>query len=42
MKTKNKKISAADFDAKFDRGEDVYEHLDLRVPMMRVNVAFPA
>ncbi len=39
-----KKISAAAFDGKFDRGEDISGFLDLKkaVVVRRVNVDFPA
>ena len=41
---KTKKISAADFDRKFDRGEDISAYLDLKsaVVVRRVNVDFPS
>lgn len=50
MKTKSgagkrtKTITAAEFDAKFDRGEDITPYLDLKKATMvfRVNVDFPA
>jgi hypothetical protein len=42
MKDKKKKIPAVDFDAKFERGEDVTEHLNLSQAVKRVNVDFPA
>ena len=43
MKNKKKKtITASEFDEKFDRGEDVSEHLDTSQGVKRVNVDFPA
>ena len=44
-KKKNlKKISAAQFDAKFERGEDIFPYLDFdkATVVKRVNVDFPA
>ena len=41
MKAKKKKIKASEFDEKFDRGEDISEHLDLSQSIKRVNVDFP-
>jgi hypothetical protein len=39
---KNKKsISAAEFDRKFDAGEDITEYLDLETAIKKVNVDFP-
>lgn len=39
---KNKKsISAAEFDRKFDAGEDITEYLDLDTAIKKVNVDFP-
>ena len=39
---KNKKsISAAEFDRKFDAGEDITEYLDLETTIKKVNVDFP-
>ena len=39
---KNKKsISAAEFDRKFDAGEDIAEYLDLETTIKKVNVDFP-
>ena len=39
---KNKKsISAAEFDRKFDAGEDITEYLDLQTAIKKVNVDFP-
>lgn len=39
---KNKKsISAAEFDRKFDIGEDITEYLDLDTAIKKVNVDFP-
>ncbi len=39
---KNKKsISAAEFDRKFDAGEDISEFLDLDTAIKKVNVDFP-
>lgn len=39
-----KTITAAAFDAKFDRGEDITEYLDLKkaTVVQRVNVDFPS
>ncbi len=43
MKNKKKKeITASELDEKFDRGEDISEHLDLSQGVKRVNVDFPA
>lgn len=43
MKSKKKKtITTDEFDAKFDRGESIIEHLDLAQAVKRVNVDFPA
>ena len=50
MKTKytgkksNKKLIVAEFDAKFDRGEDITKFLDLKkaTVVQRVNVDFPS
>ena len=43
MKNKKQKaITTEEFDAKFDRGEDITEHLDLSQAVKRVNVDFPA
>lgn len=43
MKNKKKKaITAAEFDEKFERGEDVSEHLNVAHAVKRVNVDFPA
>ena len=43
MKNKKQKaITTEEFDAKFDRGEDITEHLDLSKVVKRVNVDFPA
>jgi len=47
MKKKNKKISAGEFDAKFDAGEDVSEHLEMKSakivrPSHRINIDIPA
>ena len=42
MKDKKKKITTADLDAKFDRGENITEHMDLSHAVKRVNVDFPA
>ncbi len=41
MKSKKKKISAAELDRKFDRGEDISEYLKLSQAIKRVNVDFP-
>lgn len=43
-KKTSKKISAAGFDAKFDRGEDITDFLDLKKAtiVQRVNVDFPS
>ena len=43
-KNKSKRISAAAFDAKFERGEDISKFLDLKraIVVRRVNVDFPA
>ena len=43
VKKARKKISAAEFDAKFDRGEDItpYMDFDKMVVVRRVNVDFP-
>ena len=42
MKDKKKKITTAEFDAKFERGENITEHMDLAHAVKRVNVDFPA
>ena len=42
MKDKKKKITTAELDAKFDRGENITEHMDLSHAVKRVNVDFPA
>ncbi len=48
MKKKTKKISAAEFDKKFDAGkEDITPYLDLKkarvdVPLHRINIDIPA
>ena len=44
--SKNKKISASDFDTAFDDEDDVVEHLDVksakaRYPMQRISIDFP-
>ena len=43
IKKAKKKITAAEFDAKFDRGEDItpYMDFDKMVVVRRVNVDFP-
>ncbi len=43
-KQTHKKISAAAFDRKFDRGEDISAFLDLKkaIVVQRVNVDFPS
>lgn len=43
-KRTNKRISAAAFDEKFDRGEDISGFLDLKkaIVVQRVNVDFPS
>jgi len=40
-KSKKRSISTEHFDAKFDRGESIVEHLDLDQAIRRVNVDFP-
>jgi len=45
-KLKNKKISAKEFDQKFDRGENMMPHLDKRSirvnhPLQRINLDLP-
>lgn len=40
-KTKAKPITAAEFDAKVERGEDITPHLDLDSAVKPVNVDFP-
>lgn len=47
MKKKNHKLSAGEFDDKFDRGEDVSAHLDMKsaraVPAVhRINIDIPS
>ena len=42
MKDKKKKITTAALDEKFDRGENITEHMDLSHAVKRVNVDFPA
>jgi len=42
MKHKTKKIKASDFDAKFESGEDITEHLDIAKAVKRINIDFPA
>ena len=46
MSKKNKKIKAKAFDASFENGDDMTEHLDLnsvkvRHPMQRLSIDFP-
>ena len=46
MKKSNEKISASQFDKKFDDGKDITQHLDLKrakvnKKIQRVNVDFP-
>jgi len=43
-KQSNKKNTAAEFDARFDRGEDITRFLDLKkaTVVQRVNVDFPS
>ena len=40
-RSRKKPISTRDFDAKFDRGESIVEHLDVDQAIRRVNVDFP-
>lgn len=42
-KKRTKKISSAEFDAKFEREEDIFRHLDFEkaTVVKRVNVDFP-
>lgn len=40
-KQKPKKISAAEFDEKFDNGEDIIDYLDLKSAVFKVNVKVP-
>ena len=42
MKKTLSPISSSEFDAKFDAGESVMEHLDLDTAIFRVNVDFPS
>ena len=46
MKKKPKKISAREFDRKFDKGEDITPYLDLKTarvdpPIQRINIDIP-
>jgi hypothetical protein len=41
MNKANKKISAENFDKKFEAGEDITEYLDLDSAIKKINVDFP-
>ncbi len=41
MNKANKKISAENFDKKFEAGEDITEYLDLDSTIKKINVDFP-